>query len=151
MIDICTRQALAVPMKNKVPQTTTDEFSNTILKVNRKPSLIETVDGKEFVNKTFTKFLNNNNNKTYSSYTNKGAVLLNALIEQNVIYSRSQSFEKEMQNELTEYLKYLKKTNIDILFSTKMALRQAIIKSDENEVYKNKRGKRKTGSKNLGW
>ena len=40
----------------KPAQTLTNEFSDIIYKLNRKRSLSETEDGKEFVHKVFTEF-----------------------------------------------------------------------------------------------
>ena len=61
-------------MKNKYPQSITDAFSEIIKSSNRKPNILETHNGKEYVNQTFNQFLNNNNNKRYSRYTDNGAV-----------------------------------------------------------------------------
>ena len=57
MIDNFSRQSLDVPMKNKVAQTITDEFSNTFQKSNRKTSQIETDDGKKFAKKNMYRVL----------------------------------------------------------------------------------------------
>ena len=47
--------------------------------MNRKPNILETDDGKEHVYKIFNEFLNKNNIKRYSRYTDKGAVFAEQL------------------------------------------------------------------------
>ena len=46
---------------NKNAQTIKDSFENILINSKRKPNLIKTDDGSEFVNKVFTNLLNNNN------------------------------------------------------------------------------------------
>ena len=74
IIDNFSKFGWKTPLQNKYAQTITDEFSLIINKSKRKPNLIETDDGKEFVNKIFNDFLKLNNIKRYSRYTSKGAV-----------------------------------------------------------------------------
>ena len=61
-------------MKNKYAQSITDAFSQIVKSSKRKPNLLETDDGKEFVNKSFNEFSNNHNIKRYSRKTALGAV-----------------------------------------------------------------------------
>ena len=63
-----------IPLKNKYAQSITYEFSEFIKSSNRKSNLLETDDVEVYVNKRFNEFLNNNNVKRYSRYTDKGAV-----------------------------------------------------------------------------
>ena len=63
-----------IPLKNKYAQSITDAFSEIIKYSNRKPDLLEADDGKQYVNKILNEFLNNNNFKRYSRYTDKGAI-----------------------------------------------------------------------------
>ena len=49
VIDNFSKFGWTVPLKTKFSQTITDEVSNLINKSKRKPNLIETDDGKEFV------------------------------------------------------------------------------------------------------
>ena len=61
-------------MKNKHAQSITDAFSNIVKKSNHKPNLLETGDGKEYVNTIFDEFLTKNNIERYSTNTLLGAV-----------------------------------------------------------------------------
>ena len=63
------------PLKNKYAHSITDAFSQIIKTSRRKPNLLETDVGKEYVNKSFSDFLNNHNIKRYSRNTALGAVL----------------------------------------------------------------------------
>ena len=47
-----------IPLKNKYAQSITDGFSEIIKSPNRKPNLLETDDGKEYVNKIFERIFN---------------------------------------------------------------------------------------------
>ena len=74
VIDNFSKFGWTIPLKNKYAQSITDAFSQIIKTSRRKPNLLETDDGKEYVNKIFNEFLINNNIKRYSRYTDKGAV-----------------------------------------------------------------------------
>ena len=60
-------------MKNKYTQSITDAFPQSIKSSKRKPNLLKTDECRENVNKFFNEFLNNQNVKKYSRYTDKGA------------------------------------------------------------------------------
>ena len=45
-----------IPLKNKDEQSITDAFSQFIKTSRRKPNLLETDDGKEYVNEIFDEF-----------------------------------------------------------------------------------------------
>ena len=66
-------------MKNNYARSITDGISEIIRSSKRKPHLLETDDGKEYVNKNFYEYLNNNNIKRYSRYTEKGALFAERL------------------------------------------------------------------------
>ena len=62
-------------LKNKNVQIIIDSFENIPITSKRKPNLIETDDGREFVSKIFTDiFQKKNNIKRYSRYTAHGVV-----------------------------------------------------------------------------
>ena len=87
VIDNFSKFGWTIPLKNKYSQSITDAFSQIIESSRRKPYLLETDDGKEYVNKIFNEFLNNNKIKRYSRYTDKGAVFAERdLIELYVIF-----------------------------------------------------------------
>ena len=55
----------------------TDEFSITIIKLKRKPNLLETEYGKKFINSKFTDFVRSIEIKSFSIYTVKEGVFAN--------------------------------------------------------------------------
>ena len=73
-LDNFSKFGWTIPLKNKYSQSIKDAFSQIFKTSKRKPSRLETDDGKEYVNGNFSEFLNNNNIKRYSRYTDKGAV-----------------------------------------------------------------------------
>ena len=74
VIDNFRKFGWTIPVKNKYAQSITDAFSQDIKTSRRKPNLLETDDGKEYVNKNFSEFSNNHNIKRYSTITALGAV-----------------------------------------------------------------------------
>ena len=65
-IDNFSKFGWTIPLKNKYAQSITDAFYQIVKSSKRKPNLLETDDGKKYVNKIFNEFLNNNNIKRYS-------------------------------------------------------------------------------------
>ena len=146
VIDNFSKFGWVVPLKNKFAQTITDEISNLINESKRKPNLIETDDGKEFVNKTFNDFLKLNDIKRYSRYTNKGAVFAERFNRTIRNLLKKPVFEKGNANWLDELSLVIKKYNNTIHHSTKMTPIDASKRKNEEEIYNNlvdKRNKRK--------
>ena len=85
VIDNFSKFGWTIPLKNKYAQSITDSFSQIIITSRRKPNVLETDDGKEYVNKIFNEFLNNHNIKRYSGNTALKQYLLKDLIELYVI------------------------------------------------------------------
>ena len=84
MIDNIGKFGWKIPLKNKYAQSITDAFSQSIKTFRCKPNLLETDDGKEYVNKLFNEFLYNPNFKRYSRIT--AQYLLKDLIGLYVIF-----------------------------------------------------------------
>ena len=61
-------------MENKYAQPKLDSFSQIVESSKRRPNLLKTDDGKEYVYKIFNEFLNNHNIERYSRNTALGAV-----------------------------------------------------------------------------
>ena len=115
VIDIFSKFGWTIPLKNKFSQTITEAFSEIIKSSNRKPNLLETDDGMEYVNKIFKEFLNNNKIKRYSRYTDKGAVFAERFNTTIRNLLKNQCLRKE---EVIGYLNYhLLSNNTKILFT----------------------------------
>ena len=73
-IDNFSKFSWTIGLKNKNSQSIKDASENILTISKRKPNLIESDDGSEFVNKVFTNLLNNNNIERFSRNTSSGAV-----------------------------------------------------------------------------
>ena len=74
VIDNFSKFGWTTLLKNKYAQSITEAFSQIIKTSRRKPNLLETDDGKEYLNKNFNDLLDTNNIKRYSRNTALGAV-----------------------------------------------------------------------------
>ena len=143
VIDNFSKFGWTIPLKNKFSQSITDAFSKIIKSSNRKPNLLETDDGKEYVNKIFNEFLNNNKIKRYSQYTEKGAVFAERFNKTIRNLLKKPVFEKGEADWLSELPSVIKQYNNTIHHSTKMTPNQASKKSNEKIVYSNLPDKRR--------
>ena len=125
------------PLKNKYAQSITDAFSEIMKSSNRKPNVLETDDGKEYVNKIFNEFLNNNNIKRYSRYTDKGAVFAERFNRTIRNLLKKPVFLAGNADWLSELPSVVKKYNNTIHHSTKMKPIDASKKSNQKLVYNN--------------
>ena len=137
VIDNFSKFGWTIPLKNKFSQSITDAFSEIIKSSNRKPNLLETDDGKEYVNKIFNEFLNNNRIKRYSRYTDKGAVFAERFNKTIRNLLKKPVFEKGNADWLSELPSVIKKYNNTIHSSTKTTPIQASKKVNEKEVFSN--------------
>ena len=143
VIDNFSKFGWTIPLKNKYAQSIKDAFSQIIKTSRRKPNLLETDDGKEFVNKLFGEFLNNHNIKRYSRNTALGSVFserfnrtLRNLLKKPVFLAGNADWFSELPS-------VIKQCNNTIHSSTKMTPNQASKKPNEKFVYSNLRDKRK--------
>ena len=137
VIDNFSKFGWTIPLKNKYAQPKTDAFSQIIKTSRRKPNLLETDDGKEYVNKIFNEFLNTNKIKRYSRYTDKGAVFAERFNRTIRNLLKKPVFEKGKADWLSELPSVIKKYNNTIHHSTKMTPIQASKKSNERKVFSN--------------
>ena len=115
VIDNFSKFGWTTPLKNKHAQSITDEFSKIIKTSNRKPNLVESDDGKEFVNKIFNEFLKLNDIKRYSRYTNRGAVFAKRFNKTIRNLLKKPVFENGNANWVDELPKVIKKYNNTIM------------------------------------
>ena len=66
VIDIFSKYAWALPIKNKTGEDVTEAFSQIFAQDKRIPSLLQTDDGREYENKTFQTFLKKHNVKFFT-------------------------------------------------------------------------------------
>ena len=126
----------------KYVQSITDAFSEFIKSSNRKPNLLETDNGKEYVNEIFNEFLNKYNIKRYSRYTDKGAVISKRFNKTITNLLKKPVFEKGNADFLSELPSVIKQYNNTTHSPTKMTPIQASKKSNEKLVYANLQDRR---------
>ena len=112
-------------MKNKYAQSITGAFSQFNKTSTCKANLLETVDGKEFVNKIFYELLNNINIKRYSRYTDKKDVFAERFNRTVGNLLNKPVFEKGRADWLSELPSFVKQYNNTIHSSTKISPIQA--------------------------
>ena len=129
-------------LKSKYAQSKTDAFSQIIRTSKRKPNLLETDDGKEYVKKNFIEFLSIIKIKRYSHYTHKGAVFaerlnrsIRNLLKKPIFLAGNADWISELPSVIQQY-------NNTIHSSTKMTPIQASKKSNEKQVYSNLQDRR---------
>ena len=131
-------------MKNKNAQTIEDSFENIILSSQRKPNLIETDEGSEFVNKFFTNLLKYNNIKRNYRSTSLGAAFAESIDRSIRGLLKRPVFERGRANWIG-VLPTITKQYINGKHScTKLIPIQASSKKNEGYVYQNLLNKRKT-------
>ena len=143
VIDNLSKFGGTIILKNKYAQSITDAFSQIVKSSKRKPNLLETDDGKEFVNDIFNDFLNNNYIKKYSRYTDKGAVFAERFNRRIRNLLKKPLFSAGNGNWISELPSVIKQYNNTIHHSTKLTPIQASKKSNEKLVYSNLQDKRK--------
>ena len=143
VIDNFSKFGWTMPLKNKYAQSITDAFSQIIKTSRRKPNLLETDDGGEYVNKIFIEFLNNHNIKRHSRNTLLGAVIaerfirtIRNLLKKPVFLAGNADWIRELPSVIKQY-------NNTIHSSKKMTPIQASKKIKEKLVYSNLQDKRR--------
>ena len=137
VVDNYSKFGWTIPLKNKYAQSITDAFSQIIKTSRRKPNLLETDDGKEYVNKIFNEFLNKNKIKIYSRYTDKGAVFAERFNRTIRNLLKKPVFKKGKADWISELPSVTKQYNNTIHHSTKMTPNKASKKVNEKLVYSN--------------
>ena len=79
VIDNFSKFGWTVPLKRENAQTIKDSFEKIPITSERKPKLIGTEDGKEFVNKISSDFSKKNNIKISFEETSLGAIFVECL------------------------------------------------------------------------
>ena len=137
VIDSCSKNLWAIPLKNKFSQTITNELSNIITTSKRKRLKLESDRRTEFYNSIFQNLLKSKNIQHYSRYTDKGPSIAERVIRTLRNLLKKPVFEKGKADWLSELLSVVKKYNNTIHHSIKMTPVQASKKSNEKIVCNN--------------
>ena len=76
IIDLFSRHAWSIPLKNKTVKSIVEAFRRVTNSINYKPKKLWADDDSEFYNKTFKKWLNDNNIEMYSTFNEGKAVVI---------------------------------------------------------------------------
>ena len=144
IIENFSKFSWTIPLKDKYAQSITDAFSQIIKTSRRKPNLLETDDGKEYVNKIFNAFLINHNNKRYFRTTALGAVFAERFNRTICNLIKKPVFVERRADWLSELPSVIKQYNNTTHHSIKMTPFQASKKSNEKLVYSNLQDRRVT-------
>ena len=98
VIDLFSKYAFVVPLKDKKSSTIVDAFQSILDKSNRKPNKIWVDQGSEFYNNTFKKFLKNNDIEMYSTYNEGKSVVAERFIKtlKNKLYGHMTARSKNV-------------------------------------------------------
>ena len=133
---------MTILLKNKYARSITDAFSQIVKSSTRKQNLLETDDGKAYVNKIFNEFLNNYNIKRYSRNTALGTVFAERFNRTIRNLLKKPIFLKGKASWISELSSVVKKYNNTVHNSTKMTPIRASKKSIEKLMFDNLQDKR---------
>ena len=142
VIDNFSKYGWTIPLKNKYAQSITDAFSEITKLSNRKPNLLETDDGMEYVNKKFDAFLNKHNIKRYSRNTALGAVFAERFNRTKRNLLKKPVFLAGHADWISKLPSVIKQYNNTIHSSTKMTPIQASEKLNEKSESNNLQDRR---------
>ena len=142
VVDNFSKFGWTIPLKNKYAQSITDAFSQIIKTSKRKPNLLETDDGKEYVNKMFNEVLDNHFIKRYSRSTALGAVFAERFNRTIRNFLKKPVFEKGKADWLSELPSLIKQYNNTVHHSTKLTPIKASKNANEKLVFSNLQDRR---------
>ena len=98
VIDIFSKYAWVVPLKDKKDVSIVNAFQGILEKYNRKPNKIWVDKGSEFYNNSFKKWLQDNDIEMYSTYKEGKYVVAERIIKtfKNKIYKYMNSVSKNV-------------------------------------------------------
>ena len=146
MIDNFSKFCGTIPLKIKSAETRKDSFENILISSKKKPNLVETDDGSEFVKRIFTNLLKNNNIKRFSKDTSLGAVFAVRFVRTITGLLKRPTFPSGDGNWVDILATKTKQYNNRIHLLTKLTPIQASLKKKERFLYKkllDKRQKKK--------
>ena len=120
VIDLFSRYAWVIPLKNKKRETIVEGFQKILNSSNRKPNKIWVDHGSEFYNNKFKSFLKENEIEMYSTFNGGKSVVAERFIKtlKNKIYKHMTTTGKNVYfNDLDDIVK---KYNNTVHSSTKM-------------------------------
>ena len=142
IIDSFSKYFWAIPHKNKINQTKTNELSIILTTSKRSPVKLESDRGAEFYNSKFQNYLKAKNIHHYSRFTDKSPSIAETVIRTLRNLLKKPMFSAGNADWLSELPSVIKQYNNTIHYSTKMTPVQASKKVNEKEVYSNPKDNR---------
>ena len=108
VIDLFSRYAWVIPLKNKKGESIVEGFENTLDDSNRKPNKTRVDHGSEFYNNKFKKFLKENDIEMYSTFNEGKSVVAERFIKtlKNKIYKHMTTIGENIYfNDLDDIIK----------------------------------------------
>ena len=98
VIDLFSRYAWVIPLKNKNGETIVEEFKKILDDSNRKPNKIWVDHGSEFYNNKCKSFLKENDIEMYSTFNERKSVIAERFIKtlKNKIYKQMTTIGKNV-------------------------------------------------------
>lgn len=141
IIDVFSKYAWIMPLKTKTGKDITEAFKFIIEGSKRKPAMLWVDQGTEFYNRTFMKFLKDNNIHMYSTHNEGKAVV----VERFNKTLKSQMWKFFSANNTMKYVDILpallRRYNHSAHRSIRMSPHDASQKVNEDEVRRNLEGK----------
>ena len=137
IIDKCTKYTWAIALKIKNSQKITQEFSNILTTLKRKPLKLERDRGKEWYNSIFQNFLKLKNIHRYSRFTDKGPSVAEGVIRNVRTFLKKPIFLAGNAEWLGELPSVVKKYNNTIHNSIKETPIPTSKKVNEKIVFSN--------------
>jgi hypothetical protein len=136
VIDVFSKYAWAVPIKNKTGDSVTEAF-NEIVSGGRKPENLWVDEGKEFYNKTFQSFLDKNTINMYHTFNEGKAVVIERFNRSLKRIMWKYFTSNNTYTYLNDLPKMLEKYNNTRHSSIKMSPKQASKQLNKGNVYFN--------------
>ena len=135
VIDVFSKYAWSIPVKNKTGIEITNAFKQIIK--NRKPKMLWVDQGSEFYNKTFQQFLKENGIEMYHTF-NEGKAVIVERFNRTLKNRMWKYFSANNTNKYLDVLpKLIEKYNNTKHSSIKMTPVEATLKKNEGKVYFN--------------
>lgn len=136
IIDVFSKFAWSIPLKNKTSLAILEAFENTIKTSHRKPNYIWVDQGKEFYNKDMKKYLQDNKIKIYSTFSEHKASVIERFnrTQKTILYK---NFTSNSTYKWVDYLTEIMNTYNNRVHSTiKMKPIDASNKQNERKLWK---------------
>ncbi len=137
IIDLFSKYAWSVPIKDKTGRSITDAFNKVVKSSGRKPEKLWVDQGTEFYNRVFRGWLTENDIEMYSTH-NEGKAVVVERFNRTIKEKMWKYFSANNTHKYTDILDNLMGLyNVGYHQSIKMSPKEASLKKNETEVHRN--------------